>query len=216
MVDDVNYLAHLQCTQAWNESVPQYSYRYQLHVLRLRYSDTDPWVIQRYVDGLSYDPQVKLLNYKHTRRSSDPTWEFISLNFTINLAVAMETQSWSPQAQSLPHQGVELKSTTSYSETTNPSRAHRKHKRKHSFDSSASSGSYCEYHPNSQSHSTGQCRLRKRRIQPHYTGSKGSNDHRVPSPYDQPSDHSKIGCFYCQQLGHCAYQCPMKIKPRQA
>ena len=65
------YQAYLQCVQMNNESVLQYSYRFQLLASRFGYPDYDPGVTQRYISGLLESISLQLVKRK--------PWEFASL-----------------------------------------------------------------------------------------------------------------------------------------
>lgn len=238
---DGRRLLYAQCNQTSGETIQEYSRRFQTLATQLHYSDLDTQTIYHYVEGLHRHIQQKLITYKITMRTvgGNPTWDFISLSSTISLAITIGTEAiytQRPQAQpTLPlHlQRSALANPTSKHPLTNnnktkPTDIHAAltltskasmNPRKRITNSSTEEKK-CQYHPNSTSHTTDECR----------TKGGGSKELNTPTPKPTlptkpqpstmttttgikltPTPSSNIQCYRCNQFGHMARECPQNL-----
>jgi hypothetical protein len=247
---DGRRLLYTQCNQASGESIQEYSRRFQTLATQLHYSDSDSQTIYHYIDGLHRHIQQKLVTYKITMRTvgGDPTYDFKSLITTINLAITIGTEPiypQRPQTQStlpvhLQHSALanpNLKTNNGGRDNSNTSRTksadihsdtatHTRDaggNRKRSLPSSTEVKK-CQYHPNSTTHSTEECRTKGGKSKESSTEPPPVNLTinqtqksptplaRIPStPYPPATGtSSNPQCFRCNQFGHMARDCPQK------
>jgi len=144
--------------------------------------DTDPQTIYHYVDGLHRHIQQKLVTYKITMRTvgGNPSWDFSSLTTTINLAITIGTEPIYSQRPQLP---ASLPLHLQRSALANPDSTNRmiansnKTKLSEGHVPTTSlqkvmnlnckrtphltkEGKKCQYHPNSKTHTTQECRTK--------------------------------------------------------
>lgn len=81
------------CRQSSQESIQEYSRRFQTLATQLGYADNDIQTIQHFITGLHADIQQKLQDHKLRQRTigAAPTWDFTSLTTTIGLAILCGT-----------------------------------------------------------------------------------------------------------------------------
>ena len=172
---DGRRLLYAQCNQTSGETIQEYSRRFQTLATQLHYPDSDTQTTYHYLEGLHRHIQQKLITYKITMRTvgGNPTWDFISLTATINLAITIGTEAiYTQHPPTQPNLPLHLQRSA----LANPSPKHgmptNSNKSKlidnHSPATSAprtpiinrkrtnpsAEDRKCQYHPNSTSHTT--------------------------------------------------------------
>ena len=239
---DGRRLLYSQCNQVSGETIPEYSRRFQTLASQLHYPDSDTQTIYHYLEGLHRHIQQKLITYKVTMRTvgGDPTWDFVSLAATIALAITIGTEpiyTQHPQTQpTLPlhlQRSALANPASKHATSTNTQKSRTidstsalvpSHKgptvnRKRSGNSLMEEKK-CQYHPNSTSHATDECRTKG-------DNSKGTGGitlvrPSVPTPVKpqlpmvttttsiKPTMAPLSGpqCYRCNQFGHMSRECP--------
>lgn len=235
---DGRRLLYSQCNQVSGETIQEYSRRFQTLASQLHYPDSDTQTIYHYLEGLHRHIQQKLITYKITMRTvgGDPTWDFVSLATTIALAITIGTEpiyTQHPQAQpalplhlqrsalanpasrhatSINTQNSKTIDSTSVSTTTQKGLIVN---RKRSY--SLTEEKKCQYHPNSISHTTDECRTKGE-----HPGDITPVNPSVPTHVNpqlpmvttttsvKPTVAPSAGpqCYRCNQFGHMSRECP--------
>ena len=233
---DGRRLLYSQCNQVSGETTQEYSRRFQTLASQLHYPDSDIQTIYHYLEGLHRHIQQKLITYKITMRTvgGDPTWDFVSLGTTIALAITIGTEpiyTQHPQIQPtlplhLQHSALanpskhasstntqKLKSTDTVSSHKGPAE-----NRKRSSNSLVEEKK-CQYHPNSTSHTTEECRTQGGKPRDTsvtmVTLKPGLSTPVKPQPTMvttttsvKPTTSSGPQCYRCNQVGHMSRECP--------
>jgi hypothetical protein len=245
---DGRRLFYAQCNQTSGETIQEFSRRFQTLATQLHYPDSDTQTTYHYLEGLHRYIQQKLITYKITMRTvgGNPTWDFISLATTINLAITIGTEAiYTQHPPTQPNLPLHLQRSA----LANPSSKHgmptnnNKSKTTDHHPSVASTlrvpmvnrkrtNSYveekkCQYHPNSTSHTTEECRTKGER--PRETGAiTPTSKSSIPVPVRpqvpivttttrvKPSTSSSPGiqCYRCNQYGHMSRECPENPKSK--
>jgi hypothetical protein len=176
-----------------------------------------------------------------------PGWDFTSLVSTAQLAITIGTQPiYSQRAPTTSIPPLHLRhsalanpsyqstttTTSSSSDALRPQTRVTTRKRKETTEAAVTEEKKCQYHPNSKTHSTEECRNKgkiQRENSPPKSKSPGiSQSVPVPQSNQAPTrqqpprqakttvatDLSQVQCFKCQQYGHFANKCPQNGKPQ--
>jgi hypothetical protein len=247
---DGRRLLYSQCNQVSGETIQEYSRRFQTLASQLHYPDSDTQTIYHYLEGLHRHIQQKLITYKITMRTvgGDPTWDFVSLATTIALAITIGTESiYTQHPQTQPALPLHLQRSALANPTSRHITSTNTQKSK-TIDSTSvlttthkgpivsrkrSSNSLeeekkCQYHPNSTSHTTDECRTKDenpRGIRPITTVKPSVPTHANPqlplvttttSVKPTAAPLSGPQCYRCNQFGHMSRECPQNPNKQRA
>jgi Retrotransposon gag protein len=92
-MDGLRWL-YAACRQQPQETVQEYSRRFQTISTQLGFADNDVQSIYKFISGLNDDVQHKMTSHKTSMRTvgAAPTWDFTSLVNTAQLAITIGTQ----------------------------------------------------------------------------------------------------------------------------
>jgi hypothetical protein len=242
---DGRRLLYSQCTQSQNETTQEYTRRFQTLADQLGYPDGDQQSVYRYIDGLHHIIQQKLVQHKLTMRAvgNAPFWDFRSLNTTSTLAITMGTEPIYSQ-RTTPTTSLPLHlrksalanppcrpttTTTSTTESHNPTQSttRESNRKRKPQPSPTSEERKCQFHPNSKTHSTEECRTKgksqrsssppnadvtSKPSRPNTRSQDGQPTTRPAATTTSSSapvaDSPRVQCFRCHQYGHVMRNCP--------
>jgi hypothetical protein len=166
------------CLQGKDDSVHDYSRRFQTLASQLGLADNNQQVIHDYIRGLQRRVQVKLSAHRVIMRTAgtlpNPLWTFPALDATIRLAIMMDTDPIISQRSNTRELPPHLRnsylanppskdtstSTSSASDKAKDSKGPKKRKASPERKSPEAQDKICDNHPNSKTHTTEECRMK--------------------------------------------------------
>ena len=211
------------CTQGPHELVQKYTDRFSALMRHLSIGDADVLNIVHYMNGLRSVIYTKLIEHRSDMRNlpfanalaaaPNPSWDFVSFEYVSSKASSFENELTAAVRDQTRVRHNPTAVAHELSPRTTPQHKRKAfsgpkrgssppHKRVH-----VRSSNHCKWHPESQSHSTSDCRNPGSTAVVSRTSTVSSH---VTAPSHSKQDLSKVECYGCHKFGHYKPDCPHK------
>ena len=211
------------CTQGSHELVQKYTDRFSALMRHLSIVDSDKLNIDHYMNGLRPIIYSKLIEHRSDMRNlplaaaiaaaPNPSWGFVSFDY-----VSSKASSFENELTAAARDQARVKHTPAAAAHDNNTRAGSQNKRKAFAGPKRGNTSprkrvhvksdvHCKWHPDSQSHSTKDCRNPGTTAAVSRSGSTSVSSHAGARNTD---DLSQVQCYGCNKMGHYKPDCPNK------
>ena len=214
-----------ECVQGTNELVQKYTDRFSALMRHLSIGDADVLNIVHYMKGLRSVIYSRLIEHRSDMRNlplagsvaaaPNPSWDFVSFDY-----VSSKASSFENELAAAVRDQARVKHTPAAAAHDNTTRTThgQQHKRKAFAGPKRGStsprkrvhvrsGVHCKWHPDSQSHSTKDCRNPGTTVSRSGSGSSSVSSHAGAR---KTEDLSQVQCYGCNKMGHYKPDCPNK------
>ena len=197
------------CMQRPNELVQKYTDRFAALMRQLNFSDADILNIAHYMNGLRTPIYTKLIEHRSDMRNlplaaGTAAWDFVSFQYVSAKALSFENELSARDQK----QAASAQDNNSTRAAAPPHKRKQEHKRGPASPrkrARAPSDLHCKWHPESQSHSTKDCR------NPGTTVVRATSTTTTRAAATTVAkDLSKVECYGCGKFGHYKPDCPNK------